>query len=283
VVLEEESGESESETSKTPKKTIGAVRKSTAKTKKKLMSWQSKKFQPPQCDIQEMPLKLRANELGLTTTSAPIDFFRLFCDDKFYDEICQETNFYNVQRSTAGFKEAVTNNKHRRTSFRKLKPATTSEIKRVVGIILYMGICKLPNRRMYWGRQTSIPIISSSMPRNRFDELVAIPDGQDGYNRLHKIQPIIDHFRGKFTEIAVPETHQAIDEMMVPFKGHHGAKMYMPKKPVKWGYKIWCRAGISGYVYDFEVIGGKDAKALQLVLKRTNTRCSLTIFSQALK
>jgi len=75
VVLEEESGESESETSKTPKKTIGAVRKSTAKTKKKLMSWQSKKFQPPQCDIQEMPLKLRANELGLTTTSAPINFF----------------------------------------------------------------------------------------------------------------------------------------------------------------------------------------------------------------
>jgi len=74
------------------------------------------------------------------------------------------------------------------------------------------------------------------MPRNRFDELVsilhfnnntiAIPDGQDGYNRLHKIQPIIDHFRGKFTETVVPETHQAIDEMMIPFKGHHGAKMY---------------------------------------------------------
>jgi len=92
-VVEDESGESESETSKTPKKTIGAVRKSTAKTKKKLMSWQSKRFQPPQCDIQEMLLKLRANELGLITTSVPIDFFRLFCDDKFYDQICQETNF----------------------------------------------------------------------------------------------------------------------------------------------------------------------------------------------
>ena len=47
---------------------------------------------------------------------------------------------------------------------------------------------------------------------------------------------------------------------MVPFKGKHAAKMYMPKKPVKWGYKLWSRAGISGYVYDFEVCGELGAK-----------------------
>ena len=45
----------------------------------------------------------------------------------------------------------------------------------------------------------------------------------------------------------------AIDEMMIPFKGWHDAKMCMPKKPVKWGYRMWCRAGISGYICDFEV------------------------------
>ena len=32
--------------------------------------------------------------------------------------------------------------------------------------------------------------------------------------------------------------------------------MYMPKKPIKWGYKLWCMAEISGYVFDFEVVGG---------------------------
>ena len=36
--------------------------------------------------------------------------------------------------------------------------------------------------------------------------------------------------------------------------------MHMPKKSVKWEYQIWSRAGISGYVYDFEVLRGKDAK-----------------------
>ena len=48
--------------------------------------------------------------------------------------------------------------------------------------------------------------------------------------------------------------------MMEPFKGRHGLKMCMPKKPVKWGYKIWSRAGISDYEYDFEALGGKDAE-----------------------
>ena len=48
---------------------------------------------------------------------------------------------------------------------------------------------------------------------------------------------------------------------MIPFKGRHGLTNYMPNKPVKWGHKLWCSAGISGCVYDFENCGG-DAKSL---------------------
>ena len=52
----------------------------------------------------------------------------------------------------------------------------------------------------------------------------------------------------------------SIDEMMVAFKGRYSAKMYMSKKPTKWGYKLWCRAGVSGYIYDFEVVGARNTK-----------------------
>ena len=52
----------------------------------------------------------------------------------------------------------------------------------------------------------------------------------------------------------------SIDEMMVALKGRHSEKVYMPKKPTKWGYKLWCRAGISGYIYDFEVVGARNTK-----------------------
>ena len=213
---------------------------------------------------------MRLDGKTLNSTSTPYDFFELLCDDDFFQNIVEESNLFNTQHSTSGYPHAVKKNNQRRTSFKLLKPVTISEIKRAFGIILYMGICKLPNRRMYWGTSTAISMISSSLTRNRFEEIISIlhfndnstmiPQAQDGSNKLHKIQPIIDHFRKVFTQTVVPETYQAIDEVMIPFKGHHGAKMYMPKKPVKWGYKLWCRAGISGYVYDFEVYGGNDAK-----------------------
>ena len=31
-------------------------------------------------------------------------------------------------------------------------------------------------------------------------------------------------------------------------------------RPTKWDYKLWCRAGVSGYVYDFEILGSAEAK-----------------------
>ena len=130
-----------------------------------------------------------------------------------------------------------------------MSPAET-EIKKVIGIILFMGIHKLPNRRLYWGNKT--------MTRNRFQKILAILHFNDNnsmvvqnspdYNRMHKLQPLIDHLRNAFIESVTLETYMAVDEMMIPFKGRHSAKMYMPKKPVKWGYKMWCRAGIPGYI-----------------------------------
>ena len=52
----------------------------------------------------------------------------------------------------------------------------------------------------------------------------------------------------------------SIDEQVIPFKGKHNLKRYLPKNPKKWGYKRWAHAGLLGYVYDFEVDGGLDSK-----------------------
>jgi len=32
---------------------------------------------------------------------------------------------------------------------------------------------------------------------------------------------------------------------------------YLPKKPHKWGYKVYVLSGISGYAYDIELYAGK--------------------------
>lgn len=35
--------------------------------------------------------------------------------------------------------------------------------------------------------------------------------------------------------------------------------LYAPK-PIKWGYNLWSLAGVSGYVYKFEILVGNSVK-----------------------
>lgn len=55
-----------------------------------------------------------------------------------------------------------------------------------------------------------------------------------------------------------PSEYQACDESMIKYKGKIiTLKQYMPKKPIKRGYKFWVRADQSGYVCDFHIYTGK--------------------------
>ena len=53
----------------------------------------------------------------------------------------------------------------------------------------------------------------------------------------------------------------SVDEQIVPSKGRHSLKVYMKKKPKKWGYKIWVLAGQSGYVYKFYISGDNTVES----------------------
>ena len=74
----------------------------------------------------------------------------------------------------------------------KAKIVMVNEIKRTICIILYMDISKLPNQRIYWGSRPAVPIISKSMSRDRFEDILSIlhfsdnkkvvAEGQDGHN-----------------------------------------------------------------------------------------------------
>ncbi|XP_066933930.1 uncharacterized protein [Clytia hemisphaerica] len=254
---------SKSKSKGAPSKKAKTAKKISAKEKASAFNWTGGVFEKPEgCDIDLEDLK----PFNLfTPLSSPTEFVNLFLTDDFLEEIIFQTNLYNTQRSNSGYKVAVRLPGSTERAKRRVDPVTKEELRKVIGIILYMGIPKLPNRRMYWSPFTRVPIIADAMTRNRFEEILAIlhfndneemPDrSSPDYDRMYKLRPLIDHLNKAFLEAVMPETCQAVDEQMVPFKGHHGAKMYMPKKPVKWGYKIWSRAGVSGYVYEFEVCG----------------------------
>lgn len=56
------------------------------------------------------------------------------------------------------------------------------------------------------------------------------------------------------------QEHQAIDEMMIPFKGRHSGKQYLKSKPNKWGFKMWVRASSDGFVHCYDAYQSKKTK-----------------------
>ena len=50
----------------------------------------------------------------------------------------------------------------------------------------------------------------------------------------------------------------SIDEAMIRYKGRLFFRQYMPKKPIKWGIKVWMVADAKkGYVSNFDIYLGK--------------------------
>lgn len=72
-------------------------------------------------------------------------------------------------------------------------------------------------------------------------------------DKLFQIRPVLNHFSKIFKEAYYPEEYLSIDEMIIPFKGRAKIKQYNRGMPHPFGIKTWALAGISGYVYVFEI------------------------------
>jgi hypothetical protein len=55
----------------------------------------------------------------------------------------------------------------------------------------------------------------------------------------------------------------SVDESMISFKGRSSLKKYMPKKPIRRGYKVWMLTCKSAYMLKFEVYTGNKGDAVQ--------------------
>ena len=87
---------------------------------------------------------------------------------------------------------------------RAIQSFTKSEIESTIKIIILMNIYKLHNRRMYWAPYSKVSIIGDTISHNRFgkilhnlhynDNSLDLNKNDPSYNKLFKIQPMIDHF-----------------------------------------------------------------------------------------
>ena len=79
-----------------------------------------------------------------------------------------------------------------------------------------------------------------------------------GYDKLGKIRSVVEYLNTRFLSMYNPHHVVSIDEAMIKFKGRSSMKQYMPKKPIKHGFKVWVRGdATNGYVSELEVYVGK--------------------------
>ena len=202
--------------------------------------------------------------------------FMIFFSSSVMDYIVQESNRYAEQCLGEAF-----------TSW---KPITPEELEAYMGFMILMGLVKLPCIYDYWKKDNTFhySAVASRISRKRFFDLHrylhfvdndTLPSaGQQNYDKLGKVKPVLEMVMKLFASSYTPGENVSVDKAMVPFKGRSSLKQYMPKKPIKRGFKIWMAAdALTGYVTDFDVVTGKKNDSVEKglgesVVKRLTAR-----------
>ena len=181
----------------------------------------------------------------------PEEFFRLLFPGELVEHIVENTNLYASQKGVPIV-------------------FTKDDILGFIGLNIAMGIHSLPATRDYWAREPLLrsPWFSSVMPRDKFmaisrflhftDNSKALSRGDPNYDRLWKIRPAIQKIQEQSQKMYTPGEKVSIDESMIGTKARLSFLQYMPKKPTKWGVKVWVLSEAkTGYIYRFNVYTGK--------------------------
>lgn len=190
-----------------------------------------------------------------------------------YDIFCSATNFDKLVQYIVSESIRYAHQNGREFTI------DVEEMKAFLGMNLVMGYHILPSLRDYWSTEPdmAVPFISNVMPRARFEEIrrnlhfcnnQAVKDASSpDHDRAYKIRPVIDHFNTSFQNALNNTKKQSIDEHMIKFKGHNAMKQYIKNKPVKWGFKLWCRCdAATGYLFEFDLYTGKRTSGIEFGL-----------------
>lgn len=191
---------------------------------------------------------------------SPFEIFTHFFDVKVLNVLCKHTNMKAERNLEKGKKFVWTE-------------VSPQEMKKYLGMLLYMAVLRLPKVRDFWRKETIFHVAfpATIMPRDRFLAISANfhmsnPSedaendrkiGTKDYDHLHKVRPLYDMLRTCCMTVYHPRQHIAVDERMVATKARLSIKQYMKAKPTKWGLKFFVLADVNGYTIDYRLYTGK--------------------------
>ena len=210
-----------------------------------------------QIDIEQFSISHGpTRDLGENATAK--DFFNVFIDDAYIDEIVRHTIAYARSKGDQTF------------------TTTRAEISAYLGLNILIGIHELPQLALYWDSDEFIGVegFKKTIPKHRFITLgkylhLVEPTTEDRNDLLCKIRPLLTRLERGFAEAYTPRKNITVDEGLVKFNGRLSFKQYMPMKPDKFGIKVWLLADADTYyVPRFQVYLGKNRTNSELFQRK---------------
>ncbi|XP_034533127.1 piggyBac transposable element-derived protein 4-like [Notolabrus celidotus] len=160
-------------------------------------------------------------------------------------------------------------NLHGREFTKGWKDIDLVDLEAYIGLLLLAGVyrSRSENVKSLWDDQTGRAIFRATMSCGmfsligqniRFDRKAERAEKSD--DKLAAIRELWDQWTDRLPLLFNPSRDICIDEQLVPFKGHCRFRQYMPKKPGKYGIKIWVACDVpTNYVWRMQVYLGKAA------------------------
>ena len=173
------------------------------------------------------------------------EYFQDYFTTEFIEHICYQTNLYVCQKNP--------------DSTFCLSKATFSKF---VGCCYWMSLIGMSSTRRYWSPLSRCAQVADSLTRNEWDDVKRNLHFADNNETIGKKDGkfcfLIQHFNSIANKIPFDEM-LCVDEQIVPTKTRRTTlRQYNPKKPKKWGFKIFMLCGQSGFVHNIEFYLGKD-------------------------
>ncbi|GFQ89336.1 piggyBac transposable element-derived protein 2 [Trichonephila clavata] len=153
-------------------------------------------------------------------TLSPIEIFHKFIPIEYLLHLANMTGLYAMQK---GEDFSVDEN----------------DIGQFFGLLLFSGYHQVPGEDLYWSTQEdlSVPNVSTVMSRSSFrkiKEFFHIIDNNKltSGDKMGKISPFYSELEKHFQQFGIFHSILSIDETMVPYYGHHSAKMFIKGKPI---------------------------------------------------
>ncbi|KAG5888977.1 hypothetical protein JTB14_026048 [Gonioctena quinquepunctata] len=206
----------------------------------------TRQFEPSQFNSQDTELE------------QPIAYLNKYISDKFFEDVALFTNMREVADKG------------------RFLETSEYEMRTFFGASMLIGIYGLPRIRMYWARNSRVPIIPDNISGNQYSQLRSrlklvedqkMSKEERNLNKFWKIRPMLNTVQ-KGCQNNKSTRYVSIDEQMIPFHGQVEMRQFVRGKPNPVGLKNFVMTTPKGVPLDFHLYEGNGSSVVKIPEKR---------------